>query len=131
MSMDSHAYKKYRRVLLRAQILRSTAKHSPLPPSYYESQTNELVTAFASGEYLKIDPSKPNEVDQDGNRVAPSPGSMLTDPAAMEGMMGGMKNQMVMMVPQMIIMGWINFFFQGFILSRSFVFPCVMHTKCS
>ena len=37
----------------------------------------------------------------------------------MGGMMGGMKNQMVMMVPQMIIMGWINFFFQGFVLSKS------------
>jgi hypothetical protein len=39
------------------------------------------------------------------------------DPAAMDGMMAGMKTQMVMMVPQMVIMGWINFFFQGFILS--------------
>ena len=33
--------------------------------------------------------------------------------------MGGMKNQVVMMVPQMVIMGWINFFFQGFVLSTS------------
>jgi hypothetical protein len=67
---------------------------------------------------LKVDPSKPLEVDKDGNRIAPSPGNMLTDPSAMEGMMGGMKNQAVMMVPQMIIMGWINFFFQGFVLSE-------------
>jgi hypothetical protein len=36
----------------------------------------------------------------------------------MDGMMSGMKTQMVMMVPQMIIMGWINFFFQGFVLSE-------------
>jgi hypothetical protein len=35
----------------------------------------------------------------------------------MEGMMDGMKQQFVMMVPQMVIMGWINFFFQGFVLS--------------
>lgn len=41
------------------------------------------------------------------------------DPAAMDGMMAGMKTQMVMMVPQMVIMGWINFFFQGFVLSAS------------
>jgi hypothetical protein len=27
---------------------------------------------------------------------------------------------MVMMVPQMVIMGWINFFFQGFVLSAFF-----------
>ena len=37
----------------------------------------------------------------------------------MDGMMAGMKTQMVMMVPQMVIMGWINFFFQGFVLSES------------
>lgn len=40
----------------------------------------------------------------------------MTDPAAMDGMMSGMKTQMVMMVPQMLIMGWINFFFQGFVV---------------
>jgi len=34
--------------------------------------------------------------------------------------MAGMKTQMVMMVPQMVIMGWINFFFQGFVLSECF-----------
>lgn len=107
----------FRRALLRAQILRSSAKSSPIPPSHYTSQTDELVAAFTTGDYLKIDPSKPLEVDKDGNRIAPSPASMLTDPSAMEGMMGGMKNQAVMMVPQMIIMGWINFFFQGFVLS--------------
>jgi hypothetical protein len=38
----------------------------------------------------------------------------------MDGMMAGMKTQVVMMVPQMVIMGWINFFFQGFVLSVSF-----------
>lgn len=37
----------------------------------------------------------------------------------MEGMMDGMKKQLVMMVPQMVIMGWINFFFQGFVASES------------
>jgi ER membrane protein complex subunit 3 len=111
---------------LRSQILRNTAKASPLPPSFFEAHTNELVAAFQAGDYLKVDPSKPTEVDKDGNRIAPSPVSMLTDPAAMEGMMGGMKNQVVMMVPQMIIMGWINFFFQGFILSASSLLELVL-----
>jgi len=40
----------------------------------------------------------------------------------MEGMMETMKKQMVMMVPQMVIMGWINFFFQGFVLSKCCTF---------
>ena len=44
----------------------------------------------------------------------------MTDPEMMEGMMEGMKKQLMNMVPQMIIMGWINFFFQGFVVSKSF-----------
>jgi len=52
----------------------------------------------------------------------------MTDPAAMDGMMSGMKTQMVMMVPQMIIMGWINFFFQGFVLIK-LPFPLTLGFK--
>jgi hypothetical protein len=40
----------------------------------------------------------------------------------MDGMMGGMKTQLVMMVPQMVIMGWINFFFNGFVLGPFGIF---------
>jgi len=50
------------------------------------------------------------------------------DPAAMDGMMAGMKTQMVMMVPQMVIMGWINFFFQGFVLIK-LPFPLTLGFK--
>jgi len=50
----------------------------------------------------------------------PAPPNPLSDPAAMDGMMAGMRTQMVMMVPQMIVMGWINFFFEGFVLSTRF-----------
>jgi len=46
----------------------------------------------------------------------------MTDPAAMEGMMGMMKGNMAMMIPQTLIMGWINAFFAGFVISTfSFV----------
>jgi hypothetical protein len=34
----------------------------------------------------------------------------------MEGMMDGMKKQAVMMVPNMVVMQWINVFFSGFVL---------------
>lgn len=61
--------------------------------------------------YLKDGPLK----EGDAPAAPPNP---LTDPGAMDGMMAGMKTQMVMMVPQMVIMGWINFFFQGFVLSE-------------
>jgi len=46
----------------------------------------------------------------------------------MDGMMAGMKTQMVMMVPQMVIMGWINFFFQGFVLIK-LPFPLTLGFK--
>ena len=52
------------------------------------------------------------------NRGKPQ-GNPMTDPAAMEGMMGMMKGNMAMMIPQTLIMGWINAFFAGFVISES------------
>ena len=74
------------------------------------SISRHLTEAFIAGTYLKDGP--PSE--RNGPAALPNP---LSDPSAMDGMMAGMKTQMVMMVPQMVIMGWINFFFQGFVLS--------------
>lgn len=37
----------------------------------------------------------------------------------MEGMMGMMKGNMAMMIPQTLIMSWINAFFAGFVISES------------
>ena len=51
-------------------------------------------------------------------RGKPRPNPM-SDPAAMEGMMGMMKGNMAMMIPQTLIMGWINAFFSGFVISES------------
>ena len=56
------------------------------------------------------------------NRGKPA-GNPMTDPAAMEGMMGMMKGNMAMMVPQTLIMGWINAFFAGFVISMSTLAP--------
>ena len=41
----------------------------------------------------------------------------MTDPAMMEGMMGMMKGNVAMMVPQSLIMGWIQAFFSGYVIS--------------
>jgi hypothetical protein len=73
-----------------------------------------LSRGFESGIYLKDGPPKGDEPVR--------PPNPLTDPAAMDGMMGGMKTQLVMMVPQMVIMGWINFFFNGFVLGPFGIF---------
>ncbi len=99
-----------RRALARSQILRATSAYSPIPPVFYQSISKHLSDAFEAGVYLKDGPTKEGEAPS-------SPPNPITDPAAMDGMMAGMKTQMVMMVPQMVIMGWINFFFQGFVLS--------------
>lgn len=97
---------------MRSQILRSTSTNSPAPPSFYRAISQNLSSSFVAGTFLKDGPRDPD---------APAASSMpnpLTDPGAMEGMMDGMKKQMVMMVPQMLIMGWISFFFEGFVLSE-------------
>jgi hypothetical protein len=78
--------------------------------------SSHLAQAFESGLYLKDGPSA-NGSTSSSPVNPPNP----LDPSAMEGMMGGLKTQAVMMVPQMLLMGWINFFFQGFVLSESFL----------
>ncbi|KAG8986147.1 ER membrane complex subunit 3 [Tulasnella sp. JGI-2019a] len=99
------------RALLRAQILRQSSRHSPLPPAYYRAISSSLSNGFTDGLYLKDGPRDPKA-------PAPSPMNALADPSAMEGMMENMKKQMVMNIPQMVIMGWINFFFHGFIILK-------------
>ncbi|KAJ7283765.1 integral membrane protein DUF106-domain-containing protein [Mycena rebaudengoi] len=108
------------RAMARSQVLRSTCGNSPIPPTYYQSISRHLSEAFEAGTYLKAGP--PREGD------APKPPNPMSDPAAMDGMMAGMKTQMVMMVPQMVIMGWINFFFQGFVLIK-LPFPLTLGFK--
>ncbi|KIO12848.1 hypothetical protein M404DRAFT_993821 [Pisolithus tinctorius Marx 270] len=106
----SRAGVREQRALARSQILRATSSKSLIPPAYHKALSQYLSDAFKDGVYLKDGP--PN------GDAASSAANALTDPAAMDGMMAGMKTQMVMMVPQMIIMGWINFFFQGFVLIK-------------
>jgi len=108
------------RALARAQILRATASNSPIPPAHYIAISQNLSEAFVAGTYLKDGPPK-----ADAPSTPPNP---LSDPAAMDGMMAGMKTQMVVMVPQMVIMGWINFFFQGFVLIK-LPFPLTLGFK--
>ncbi|KAA1466230.1 transmembrane protein [Dentipellis sp. KUC8613] len=108
------------RALTRSQVLRATSANSPIPFTYYRSISQSLSKAYTDGVYLKDGAPK-----KDAPSAPPNP---LTDPAAMDGMMAGMKTQMVMMVPQMVIMGWINFFFQGFVLIK-LPFPLTLGFK--
>lgn len=66
-----------------------------------------MISAFQSGAFLKNPDAK-----------GQPPANPMSDPAAMDGMMGMMKGQMAMIIPQTLIMGWINAFFSGFVVLR-------------
>lgn len=76
-----------------------------------------MISAYKEGAFLK-DPE---------NRGKPAANPM-TDPAAMEGMMGMMKGNMAMMVPQTLIMSWINAFFAGYVILK-LPFPLTLRFK--
>lgn len=94
------------RSLVRGVNLRTNA--NVLSPSSFQARKSYMVQAYQEGKFL-ADPE---------SRGKPRPNPM-SDPAAMEGMMGMMKGNMAMMVPQSLIMGWINAFFSGFVISKS------------
>jgi hypothetical protein len=97
------------RSLVRGINLRTNAK--VLPPASFHARKAYMVSAYQEGKFL-ADPE---------SRGKPRPNPM-SDPAAMEGMMGMMKGNMAMMVPQTLIMGWINAFFSGFVISEYPIF---------
>lgn len=93
------------RSLLRGINFRLNANAISAPS--FAARKDFLVTAYEDGKFLK-EPEKKGQ-------AAPNP---MTDPAAMEGMMGMMKGNMAMIIPQTLIMGWINAFFSGFVISE-------------
>ncbi|RXK37869.1 hypothetical protein M231_04867 [Tremella mesenterica] len=107
------------RALARGAILRTSTPLSPLYPSQYKAFSVSLAAALSSGGYLKEEKPKEGEEDKVQNPF---------DPANMDGMMDGMKNQAVMMVPNMIIMQYISVFFSGFILIK-LPFPLTLGFK--
>jgi hypothetical protein len=93
------------RSLLRGINLRSNA--NVITPSSFYNRKNYLVSAYKDGAFLK-----------DPDNRGKAAGNPMTDPAAMEGMMGMMKGNMAMMIPQTLIMSWINTFFAGFVICQ-------------
>jgi ER membrane protein complex subunit 3 len=80
-----------------------------LSPAAFEARKSYLVNGYKNGNFLQSGP-------EGRGQAAPNP---MTDPAAMDGMMNMMKGNMAMMIPQTLIMGWINAFFAGFVIRRS------------
>lgn len=93
------------RFLARGATLRSN--YHVLSKRSFETRRDTLTTGYESGAFLK----NPEQKGQ-------PPANPLTDPGAMDGMMGMMKSNMAMIVPNSLIMGWINAFFSGFVISK-------------
>lgn len=95
-----------RHALLRGVNLRN---HAPavLDREAFEVRKNYIVNGFRNGAFLK-DPN---------NRGQP-PANPMSDPAGMEAMMGMLKGNMMTMIPQTLIMSWINAFFAGFVICK-------------
>jgi len=106
--------------LLKCNLLHQHADH--LVYSKFVARRTHVMASINSGEYLK-NGSKPS-----GSTTITGAPNPLTDPAMMEQMMGGMKRNVAMVVPQTIIMAWINFFFSGFVLIR-LPFPLTLRFK--
>ena len=99
----SRLHLREQRVLQRTALLRSHA--TTIPTASFHARRRHFMEAFTEGSYLR-DPAR---------KDAPPPNPM-TDPGGMDTMMDGMKRNMMNVIPQTIIMGWITYFFSGFIL---------------
>jgi hypothetical protein len=94
------------RSLLHGIAVRSNF-HTLSKPSFV-ARREALTAAYESGAYLKAPENR--------GQAPPNP---MSDPSSMEGMMGMMKSQMAMIIPNTLIMSWINAFFSGYVISTS------------
>ncbi|EMR11676.1 hypothetical protein PNEG_00114 [Pneumocystis murina B123] len=103
------------RALQRSEILRVNCNHIPFAAFY--ARKTFLIKAFSNGEYLENPELR---------------GSQLMNPMInlknMDQMMRIFKSNMANIIPQTIIMAWINFFFNGFILIK-LPFPLTLRFK--
>jgi len=93
------------RSLMHGAALRTNA--NAISPTAFQNRKAYFVTAAKDGSFLS-----------DPENRGKAPANPMTDPAMMEGMMGMMKGNVAMMVPQTLIMGWINAFFSGFVIMK-------------
>lgn len=105
-----------RRVLARSGALRQN--YFQLLPTSFVARKAFLSEALSNGSYLQPKDKTENEAPKNPFEAA----------GGMDNMMDGMKKQMVMMIPQTVIMGWINFFFSGFVLLK-LPFPLTVRFK--
>lgn len=91
-----------------------------LSPVSFEARRARIVKEFKEGKHLKDGPE---------SREKPSvPGGAMADPANRDNMLNMMKGNMMMIIPQTLIMGWINAFFAGFVILK-LPFPLTLRFK--
>lgn len=87
-----------------------------LPEPVFRAIQSKLSADFRSAKYVKDSGKKASGLE------------MFSDPKAMETMTAGLKNQVMMFVPQTLMMSWINAFFAGFIVMK-LPFPLTLRFK--
>lgn len=112
-----------RNVVLRSGTLRNNFR--AIPPSSVERRRGFYTRVLGDGSYLEPEVLEAIERERKRgpNDLPDAPKNPFTDPDALDTMMEPMKRSMVMMIPQTVIMGWINFFFSGFVLSACLANP--------
>ncbi|RCI09676.1 hypothetical protein L249_3830 [Ophiocordyceps polyrhachis-furcata BCC 54312] len=103
------------RALARGLALRSN--FHVLSQRAFESRRQTLADGYESGAFLK-----------DPDRKGQPPANPLSDPSQMDGMMSMMKNNMAMIIPNTLIMSWINAFFSGYVIMK-LPFPITLKFK--
>ncbi|KAK1829880.1 integral membrane protein DUF106-domain-containing protein [Podospora conica] len=103
------------RSLLHGIAVRSNF-HALSKPAFV-ARREALTAAYESGAYLKAPENR--------GQAPPNP---MSDPSSMEGMMGMMKGQMAMIIPNTLIMSWINAFFSGYVIMK-LPFPLTIKFK--
>ncbi len=91
--------------------------HQTVTKQFFENKKSFFLDGIKKGSYLK-DPSARGQ----------TPANPLTDPKGMDGMMEMMKGNIAMIVPQTLMMSWINSFFAGFVLMK-LPFPLTVRFK--
>ena len=110
---DFTIFKGYLSGTLRSNLLRQN--HSHITLEQFLTRKQNIIASFKSREYLKV---KEYEGQQ----------NPMQNPDMMQTTMDMMKKNMMMVIPQTIIMSWISYFFSGFVLTR-LPFPLTLRFK--
>ncbi|WFD28538.1 hypothetical protein MNAN1_003550 [Malassezia nana] len=113
-----------RHILARSSALRMN--YPAIPPTSVEGRKAFLSRVLGDGTYLA--PETKQAAEKAANRQPDEMPESPLNESTMEGMMQMAKRSLVMMIPQTVIMGWINFFFTGFVITR-LPFPLTQRFK--